>query len=48
MTAGSTVTAYGLEFAGSTAGTTGTLRDCGLARAASDCVGAAPGFVALI
>ncbi|MDP8911534.1 MAG: S8 family serine peptidase [Actinomycetota bacterium] len=41
--------AYGLEYAGQTSGTTGTLVDCGLAKLASDC-GAAPpaGFVALI
>lgn len=48
VTAGSAVTAYGLEFAGRTAGTTGTLVDCGLALAAGDCGGAAAGFVALI
>jgi serine protease len=48
-TASGTVTAYGMEYAGKTSGTTGTMVDCGKALAASDC-GAAPpaGFVALI
>ncbi len=46
---GTTYTAYGMEYAGKTSGTSGTLVDCGLAKAASDC-GANPpaGFVALI
>jgi subtilisin family serine protease len=44
----SSVTAFGLEFAGTTSGTTGTLVDCGLAQAASNCGGAPAGFVALI
>lgn len=48
VTTASAFTAYGLEFAGRTAGTTGTLVDCGLALAASDCGGAAAGFVALV
>ncbi len=48
VTTSSTVTAYGLEFAGTTSGTSGRLVDCGLAEAASDCGGAAAGFVALI
>ncbi len=50
VTTSSTVTAYGLEFAGTTSGTSGELVDCGLAEAASDCgrpAGAGP-FVALI
>ncbi len=50
VTTSSTVTAYGLEFAGTTSGTSGKLVDCGLAKAASDCgrpAGAGP-FVALI
>jgi subtilisin family serine protease len=38
----------GLEFAGTTSGTTGTLVDCGLAKSTSDCGGASAGFVALI
>ena len=49
VTSGSTYTAYGLEFAGKTNGITGTLVDCGLAKAASDCAkGSATQFVALI
>lgn len=48
VTAGSELTAYGFEFAGRTAGTSGTLVDCGLALAAGDCGGAAAGFVALV
>ncbi len=48
VTTSSTVTAYGLEFAGTTSGTSGRLVDCGLAEAASDCGDAAAGFVALI
>ncbi len=48
VTTSSTVTAYGLEFAGTTSGTSGRLVDCGLAEAASDCGDAAKGFVALI
>ncbi|MBA2384722.1 MAG: S8 family serine peptidase, partial [Actinobacteria bacterium] len=45
--AGSTVTAYGLEFAGTTAGTTGTLVDCGLGRGGEFPAGVA-GNIALV
>ena len=39
VTSGSTYRAFGLEFAGKTAGYTDTLVNCGLASAPSDCVG---------
>ena len=49
VTADATHVAYGLEFAGKTEGTTGTLVDCGLAQAAGDCGATPPAdFVALI
>lgn len=40
-------TAYGMEFAGTTTGTTATLVDCGLGDV-GECGNASPGFVALI
>jgi len=49
VTADKGYVAYGLEFAGRTSGTTGTLVDCGLGKAPSDCkTNGATNFVALI
>lgn len=47
VTTASTVTAFGMEFAGRTAGVTGSLVDCGLGQA-GDCPASAAGNVALI
>lgn len=47
VTAGSTLTAYGLEFAGTTAGTTGTLVDCGIGQP-GDFPASVSGNIALI
>jgi len=47
VTTTSTVTAYGMEFAGKTAGTTGTLVDCGLGQA-GECPASVAGNIALI
>ncbi|HXI11171.1 MAG TPA: S8 family serine peptidase [Thermoanaerobaculia bacterium] len=47
-TATSTFTAFGLEFAGSTSGTTGTLVNCGIGNPGECATNGATGFVALI